>query len=50
MLQDLELGRPMEIEVLVGIVAEMGRLGGVATPTIDTVLKLVRLRARLAGT
>lgn len=49
MLQDLEQGRPMEIEALVGTVAEMGRLVGVATPTIDTVLKLVRLRARLSG-
>lgn len=46
MLQDLEKGRPLEIEALVGTVAEMGRLVGVATPTIDVVLKLVRLRAR----
>ncbi len=49
MLQDLELGRPMETEALVGTVAEMGQLVGVATPTIDVVLKLVRLRASLAG-
>ena len=49
MLQDLEQGRPMEIDALVGTVAEMGRLVGVATPTIDTVLALVRLRARIAG-
>ena len=45
MLQDLEQGRPMEIDALVGTVAEMGRLVGIATPTIDTVLDLVRLRA-----
>ncbi len=49
MLQDLEAGRPMEIEALVGSVAELGRLTGVATPTVDTVLALVRLRARMAG-
>ena len=49
MLQDLEAGRPMEIEALVGSVAELGRMVGVATPTIDTVLALVRLRARVAG-
>ena len=49
MLQDLEKGRRMEIDALVSAVAEMGRLVGVATPTIDTVLALVRLRARIAG-
>jgi len=48
MLQDLELGRPIEIEALVGTVAETGQLVGVPTPTIDVVLKLVRLRASLA--
>ena len=49
MLQDLELGRPMEIDALVTAVSEMGRLVGVPTPTIDTVLALVRLRARVEG-
>ena len=49
MLQDLETGRPMEIDALVGSVAEMGRLVGVETPTLDTVLAMLRLRARLAG-
>jgi 2-dehydropantoate 2-reductase len=48
MLQDLEKGRPMEIETLVGTVSEMGRLAGVPTPTIDVVLKLARLRAEVA--
>ncbi len=50
MLQDLELSRPMEIDALVATVAEMGRLVGVPTPTIDTVLALVKLRARIAAT
>ena len=49
MLQDLERGRPMEIDALIGVVAELGRLTGVATPQIDGVLALVRQRARLAG-
>lgn len=49
MLQDLELGRRMEIDALVGAVQEMGRLVEVATPTIDTVLALVRQRAGVAG-
>ena len=49
MLQDLEMGRPMEIDALVSSVAEMGRLAGVATPTIDAILALVRLRAALAS-
>ncbi len=47
MLQDLEQGRPMETDALVGTVAEMGRMVGIATPTIDTILSLVRLRARM---
>ena len=42
MLQDLERGRPMEIDALVTAVQELGRLTGQPTPTIDTVLALVR--------
>jgi 2-dehydropantoate 2-reductase len=49
MLQDLERGRPMEIDAIVSAVQEMGRLVGVPTPTIDVVLALVRQRARVAG-
>ena len=49
MLQDLERGRPMEIDALVTAVQEMGRMTGVATPSIDAVLALVRQRAREAG-
>ena len=49
MLQDLERGRPMEIDALVAAVAEMGRLVEVPTPALDAVLALVRLRARVAG-
>ena len=49
MLQDLERGRPMEIDALVTAVQEMGRLVAVETPTIDMVLGLVQQRARQAG-
>ncbi len=49
MLQDLDAGRPMEIDALVASVQELGRLTGVATPAIDTVLALVVLRGRVAG-
>lgn len=49
MLQDLDMGRPMEIDALVGAVQELGRLVGQPTPTLDTVLALVKQRARLAG-
>ena len=49
MLQDLELGRPMEIDALVASVSEMGAMVGVKTPTINTILALVRQRARIAG-
>jgi 2-dehydropantoate 2-reductase len=49
MLQDLERGRPMEIDAIVGVVSELGRLVDVPTPTIDTVYHLVVRRAREAG-
>ncbi len=48
MLQDLERGRSMEIEPLVGVVQEMGRLTRVPTPATDIVLALIRQRARIA--
>ena len=49
MLQDLEAGRTMEIDALLGAVKELGQLVGMATPVIDLVLALVRQRARVAG-
>jgi len=48
MLQDLESGRPMEIDPLLTVVQEMGRLVGQATPIIDTVLALIKLREQTA--
>jgi 2-dehydropantoate 2-reductase len=49
MLQDLEGGRSLEIEPLVGVVQELGCLTHVPTPTIDMVLALIRQRASTAG-
>jgi 2-dehydropantoate 2-reductase len=49
MLQDLERSRAMEIDPLVTVVQELGRLTDTPTPTIDTVLALVQQRARVAG-
>ena len=49
MLQDLDQGRPMEIDALVTSVQELGRITETPTPVIDTVLSLVQLRGRVAG-
>jgi len=49
MLQDLERGRPMEIDPLVTVVQEMGRLTQTPTPALDAVLALVAQRAKLTG-
>ncbi len=49
MLQDLDAGRPMEIDALLGSVQELGRITETEIPTIDAVLSLIRLRGRVAG-
>jgi 2-dehydropantoate 2-reductase len=49
MLQDLDAHRPMEIDALVKSVQELGKITGLPTSTIDTVLALTTLRARVAG-
>ena len=49
MLQDLERGRSLEIDALVGVVQELGRLTAVKTPVVDAVLALIKERARAAG-
>jgi 2-dehydropantoate 2-reductase len=46
MLQDLERGRPLEVDAIVTAVCELGRKAGVPTPTINGVEALVRERAR----
>ncbi len=47
--QDLELGRPMEVEAMFAAPLELARLAGVATPTLDLLVALAKLRARTAG-
>jgi 2-dehydropantoate 2-reductase len=49
MLQDLERGRPMEVDALLGSVVELAEITGIPAPTCRTVLALLRTRARLAG-
>jgi 2-dehydropantoate 2-reductase len=49
MLQDLERGRPMEIDALLGAVVELGELTGHEMPMCKAILALVRERARRAG-
>lgn len=44
--QDLEKGRPMEIDAISGVVVELARKAGIATPTIDAIHALIEERAR----
>ncbi len=45
MLQDMDAGKAIELDPIVGSVAELGRIAGVATPVIDMVYALTRQRA-----
>jgi len=49
MLQDVEAGRAVELDALVGAVRELGQLTGVATPFTDALFGLARLQARVRG-
>lgn len=49
MLQDVEAGRPVELDALVTVVHEIGRKLGIATPNIDALLGLARLQAQAKG-
>jgi 2-dehydropantoate 2-reductase len=46
MLQDVEAGRALEIEALVGSVAELGRLTDTPTPNIDAIYAVTSLLAK----
>lgn len=48
-LQDLELGRPMEIDALFRVPLELARLAGVETPTLDLSVALATQAATAAG-
>ena len=49
MLLDLQKGRPIELDALLTVVQELGRMVEVATPTIDLVLALTQQMGREAG-
>ena len=49
MLQDVEAGKPVELDALVSAVRELGQLTGVATPFTDALLGLARLQAQVRG-
>jgi len=42
-LQDVEAGRPVEIDALIGSVIELGELTGVPTPSTSAVYALMKL-------
>lgn len=48
MLQDLEAGKPLELDAQFRTAQDFARAAGIATPTLDTVIALLGLRARLA--
>ena len=49
MLQDVEAGRPVELDALVGAVRELAQLTALDTPYTDALLGLSRLHARVHG-
>jgi 2-dehydropantoate 2-reductase len=49
MLQDVEAGRAIELDAIVGAVREIGQRVGVATPAIDALLGLTRLMGQVRG-
>jgi 2-dehydropantoate 2-reductase len=49
MLQDVEAGRSLELDAIVGAVQEIGRRLGLATPNIDALFGLTRLFGRVRG-
>lgn len=49
MLQDVEMGKALELDALVTVVKELGALTGVPTPFTDALLGLSRLYGRVRG-
>jgi 2-dehydropantoate 2-reductase len=46
MLQDVEAGRPTELEALLGVVIELAELTGIETPALQLVYDLAKFRSR----
>ena len=49
MLQDVEAGKPVELDAVVGAVQELGRMTQVPTPYTDALFGLARLHAQVRG-
>jgi len=49
MLQDVEAGKAVELDALVSVVRELGKLTQVSTPYTDALLGLSRLHAQVHG-
>jgi 2-dehydropantoate 2-reductase len=49
MLQDVEAGRPLELEALLGAPIELARRAGVPVPTLDALYSMTRLMAESRG-
>ena len=49
MLQDLQRGRPIEIDVLADSVRAMAEIADLPTPTVDALLALTKLKGRQRG-
>ena len=49
MLQDVQAGKPVELDALVAVVKELGTLTQLPTPFTDALLGLARLHARVHG-
>jgi len=48
-LQDLMAGRPMEIDALYGVPLSLAKSLGVAMPTLEMLVALIKVRARADG-
>ena len=48
MLQDVEAGRPTELDALLGVVIELGRIVQISTPSLQLVYDLCKFRSRQA--
>ena len=46
MLQDVEAGRPTELDSLLGVVIELAQMVGIVTPTLNLVYDLTKFRSR----
>ncbi|XFF02278.1 2-dehydropantoate 2-reductase (plasmid) [Bradyrhizobium guangxiense] len=48
-LQDLERGRPMEVDAMLRVPLDLARLAKISSPTLDLIIGLAAQRARSAG-